>query len=252
MSVGSFNLSRPPPGLSGIGFGHAASAPFLTDADAFSLDQLERLAHASLQSLEAVMAIIQSWREAGHGLDDIYSRAVTPCARLLGHWWSCDIADFAQVTIASTNLHRVLHRLSAEFCAPGADQPAGLSLLLATEPQSQHTMGAFMLGEFFRRHGWGVQLLTPHDGEDVLSHLRRDWFDAIGLSISTGRQLQALKSLIPRLRAQSPNPHLCVLVGGPLTLSDPQALASLDVELVGGDARETVESLSLLALARKN
>jgi len=43
-----------------------------------------------------------------------------------------------------------------------------------------------------------------------------------------------------------------VLVGGPLALSDPQALQSLDVDLVGGDARETVNLLSQLVFARKN
>ena len=73
-----------------------------------------------------------------------------------------------------------------------------------------------MLGEFFRRRGWSVQLLTPHDIDDVLAHLRRDWFDAVGLSVSTGRQLAALGQLMPRLRAESPNERLCVLVGGPL------------------------------------
>ena len=210
------------------------------------------MAQACLLGPDAAMQRVQHWREAGHGLEDIYLRGIVPSARLLGHWWSCDLSDFAQVTIASANLQRLLHRLSLEFCAPGADQPRGLSVLLATEPQSQHTMGAFMLGEFFRRRGWGVQLLTPHDIEDVLAHLRRDWFDAIGLSVSTGRQLQALERLMPRLRTESPNERLCVMVGGPLAVNDPQALKDLGVDLVGSDARETVNLLGHLVRDRKN
>ena len=59
-------------------------------------------------------------------------------------------------------------------------------------------------------------------------------------------------SLLPRLRQDSPNARLGVLVGGPLALSDPQALQSLDVDLVGGDAREAVNLLSQLIFARKN
>ena len=243
--------SRPPPGF-GLAPGHSARlAPWREDGD-FADPELEALARACLQSAEAALVQVQRWRDAGHDLEDIYLCGIVPCARLLGHWWSCDLSDFAQVTIASANLQRLLHRLSADFCAPGDEHSKGLSVLLATEPQSQHTMGAFMLGEFFRRRGWGVQLLTPHDIDDVLAHLRRDWFDAIGLSVSTGRQLHALERLMPRLRAESPNERLCVLVGGPMALSDPQALQDLGVDLVGSDARETVNLLGHLVRDIKN
>lgn len=251
MTIGTLNFPRPPPGQSGMVSSDGNPMPFFDEGN-FAPAEIERMARACLQDVEAALLLVDGWRQQGRGLEDIYVHGLAPCARLLGHWWRCDIADFAQVTIGSSNLQRLLHRLSHEFCAPGADQPAGLSLLLATEPQSQHTMGAFMLAEFFRRRGWRVQLLAPHDGEEVLHHLRRDWFDAIGLSVSTGRQLQQLQTLLPRLRQDSPNARLGVLVGGPLALSDPQALQSLDVDLVGGDARETVNLLSQLIFARKN
>lgn len=251
MTFGLLNLSRPPPGHGPQGV-PGLRPELIGEADDFAPQELERLAHASLLSLEASLAVIDQWRQAGHGLETIYVRAIAPCARLLGHWWLCDEANFAQVTIGSSNLQRVLHRLSHEFCAPGDDQPAGLGVLLVTEPQSQHNLGVFMLGEFFRRRGWAVQLLTPHDGDEVLGHLRRDWFDAIGLSISTSRQLQALRTLLPRLRAESPNPGLCVMAGGPLAGQDPDALVTWGVDLLGGDALETVNAVDHLVFARKS
>lgn len=243
--------SRSPPGTGGD-CGHNPRLAAWREEGDFPAPELDSLARACLQSAEAAMHHVQRWRDAGHELEDIYLSGIVPCARLLGHWWSCDLSDFAQVTIASANLQRLLHRLSADFCAPGAEQSRGLSVLLATEPQSQHTMGAFMLGEFFRRRGWSVQLLAPQDIEDVLTHLRRDWFDAIGLSVSTGRQLHALERLMPRLRTESPNERLCVMVGGPLALSDPQALQDLGVDVVGSDARETVNLLGHLVHDIKN
>lgn len=250
MTIGTFNLSGPSPGHSGMP--RSASAPLgFHDQDAFAHDALEALAHACLEGLDAAMLHIHAWRDADHGLEDIYIEAVAPCARLLGQWWLDDTLDFAQVTIASSTLQRILYRLSHEFCAPGADHPLGRSVLLATEPQSQHTMGAYMVGEFFRRRGWGVQLATPHDGEEVLGLLRRNWFDAVGLSVSSDRQLKALAVLMPRLRAESPNPQLCVLVGGPLALSRPDAVQALGADLVVGDARETVNLLGHLIAARK-
>ena len=243
MINGALNPPRPPPGPIGMVSRQSTAWPFLEEGD-FAPTEIERMAHACLQSLEAALLQIEHWRQGGQGLEDIYIHGLAPSARLLGHWWRCDIADFAQVTIGSSNLQRVLHRLSPEFCAPGADQPKGLSLLLATEPQSQHTMGAFMLAEFFRRRGWAVQMLTPHDGEDVLTHLRRDWFDAVALSISSERQLQSLARWLPGLRAASPNPQLHVLVGGPLALNDPQRLQAMGIEVSAGNARETVNWLS--------
>ena len=231
--------------------GLATPWPFIEEGD-FAPAELERMAQACLQGVEPALAQIEHWRQCGHALEDIYIHGVAPCARLLGHWWCCDIADFAQVTIGSSNLQRVLHRLSHEFCAPGADQPTGLSLLLATEPQSQHTMGAFMLAEFFRRRGWSVQTLTPHDGGDVSTHLRRDWFDAVALSISSDRQLQSLAQWLPMLRAVSPNPQLHVLVGGPLALNEPQRLQALGVEPAAGNARQTVNWLSQQTMHRKS
>lgn len=252
MTFGSVSFPRPPPlRQGGTGNDALSPTPFHMDGD-FAVDELERMAHACVHSLGAALDVVHRWREAGHGLEAIYVHGIAPCARLLGHWWTCDNADFAHVTIASTNLQRLLHHLSPEFCAPGADRPCGLSLLLATEPQSQHTMGAYMLGEFFRRRGWAVQRLTPQDNEDVLRPLRGDWFDAVGLSVSTGRQLHALRDLLPRLRSESPNDRLCVLVGGPLAHADPDALQMQGVDLVGGSALETVNALHELATVRKN
>lgn len=248
MKLESLGLFPPQAGLAGA---RQAVRPF-GDPDDFPFHELERMAHASVQSLQAAFVVLNRWRQAGHGLEAIYVRGIAPCARLLGHWWVCDVSDFAQVTMGSANLQRVLQQLSQEFCAPGADRPNGLSLLLATEPQAQHTMGAFMLGEFFRRRGWTVQSLTPQDAQDVLTHLRRDWFDAIGLSVSTGRQLQPLRALLPRLRSESPNPRLTVLVGGPLAYVDPDALHALGADLVGTDAQETVDALGGLSQTRKN
>ncbi len=248
MTIGTFILSRPPPNPAASGL----PADRFGAAEDFALPALELLAQASLKGLEPCLAVIDHWRQSGHGLEDIYARGIAPCARLLGQWWLCDEASFAQVTIGSANLQRVLHRLSHEFCAPGADRPAGLSVLLVTEPQSQHTMGAFMVGEFFRRRGWSVQILAPHDNEDVLIHLRRDWFDAIGLSISTGRQLHALQALVPRLRAESPNPALRVFAGGPQASADPETFAAWNADLICGDALETVNLVGGLVFARKS
>lgn len=242
MTIGLFKPPhRAPPAYAGMAEAGAGAAGLYFRSEAlFDQDALACFAQTALQGIEQTLAHIDIWRGQGHCLEDIYIDAIAPCARLLGQWWLDDVLDFAQVTIGAANLHRVLYRLSPEFCAPGADHPVGLNLLLATEPQSQHTMGTCMVGEFFRRHGWGVQLATPQDGEEVLDLLRRNWFDAVGLSISSDRHLDMLAALIARLRLESPNQGLSVWVGGPLAQTEPQALRALGADFIGGDARETL------------
>lgn len=244
-------LADRPPGASLAvrgwgGVGEAApSGPFTAQA-------LNRLSQASLRSLEAVLQWIDEARAQGHGLEAIYLEALAPCVRALGQGWCDDHLGFAEVTIGSANVQRAMQCLSAQFCAPGADHPTGFSLLLVTEPQAQHTLGAYMLGEFFQRAGWSVQLLNPQDGAEVLSALRSDWFDALGFSLSSQRQLAHTTALLPRLREQSPNPHVCVMVGGPLASSQAELWAHWEVDLIGGDAPETVNFVKQRVTARRS
>lgn len=251
MTVESLHPHTPtPPGAGLFGFG-GSPLPDACPRD-FPHPHLERLARACLLSLDDALDVVQDWRRGGRDLEDIYLHGIAPCARLLGWWWRCDTADFAQVTIASTQLQRVMQHLSAEFCASGRPHPSGRSLLLTTPPQSQHTMGTYMLAEFCRRHGWQVLRVAPDEAEDVLAPLRRDWFDAVGLSLSATTQLQPARALLARVRAESPNPRLKVFAGGPLVQSDPEAARSLGVDLLVGDARETVKLLGEMVISQKN
>lgn len=54
----------------------------------------------------------------------------------------------------------------------------------------------------------------------------------------------AWRGWLPRLRTQSPNTELQILLGGPLALQHPQRLRALGADLVAVDARETVNWIS--------
>jgi len=120
--------------------------------------QIQILAQACLQGLDAARQVVFGWQRQGQSLEDIYLHGITPCARLLGVWWSEDRLDFAMTTIASTHLQQLLHDFSDEFLQEKTPVRHGRSLLLLTEPGAQHSMGLFMLGEFFKRAGWVVSL----------------------------------------------------------------------------------------------
>lgn len=207
---------------------------------AIDLGQIQILAQACLQGLDAARQVVFGWQRQGQSLEDIYIQGITPCARLLGEWWCSDRLDFAMTTIASAHLQQLLHDFSAEFLQETPPQSNGLSLLLLTEPGAQHSMGLFMLSEFFKRAGWVVTVAVPQDVSDFKKMFVSDWFDAVGISISTDRHLATLQTLLPQLKEASDNLNLQVFVGDPMAFSAPDLLKALPAQLVAADAPETV------------
>ena len=204
------------------------------------LAQIQVLAQACLQGLDAARQVVFGWQRQGQSLEDIYLQGITPCARLLGDWWCSDRLDFAMTTIASSHLQQLLHDFSAEFLQESQQPRHGLSVLLMTEPGAQHSLGLFMLSEFFRRAGWLVTVAVPQDVADFKQLFLSDWFDAVGISVSTDRHLHTLATELPRLRETSDNLNLHVFVGGPMAYAAPELLKGLAAKVLAEDAVETV------------
>jgi methanogenic corrinoid protein MtbC1 len=204
------------------------------------LAQIQVLAQACLQGLDAARQVVFGWQRQGQSLEDIYLQGITPCARLLGDWWCSDRLDFAMTTIASSHLQQLLHDFSAEFLQESPQQRNGLSVLLLTEPGAQHSLGLFMLSEFFKRAGWVVTVAVPQDVGDFKQLFLSDWFDAVGISVSTDRHLQTLNALLPQLRDASDNLNLHVFLGGPMAYAAPELLKGLAAKVLAEDAPGTV------------
>ncbi|PIT72804.1 B12-binding domain-containing protein [Limnohabitans sp. G3-2] len=212
---------------------------------ALDLSQIQILAQACLQGLDAARQVVFGWQRQGQSLEDIYMQGITPCARLLGDWWCADRLDFAMTTIASSHLQQLLHDFSNEFLQESPQQRKGWSLLLLTEPGAQHSMGLFMLSEFFKRAGWTVTVGVPQDVLEFKRLFQSDWFDAVGVSVSTDRHLDTLSQLLPQLRESSDNLKLRVFVGGPMAMTCPERLTGLAAEVLAHDAPATVAHLAL-------
>jgi methanogenic corrinoid protein MtbC1 len=207
---------------------------------ALDLAQIQILAQACLQGLDAARQVVFGWQRQGQSLEDIYLQGITPCARLLGEWWCADRLDFAMTTIASAHLQQLLHDFSSEFLQETPTQRQPWSLLLLTEPGAQHSMGLFMLSEFFKRAGWLVTVGVPQDVNEFKRLFHSDWFDAVGISVSTDRHLDTLAALLPTLREGSDNMGLRVFVGGPMAIVAPERLQGLAAEVLADDAPAVV------------
>jgi MerR family transcriptional regulator, light-induced transcriptional regulator len=207
---------------------------------AMDVAQIQILAQACLQGLDAARQVVFGWQRQGQSLEDIYLHGITPCARLLGVWWGEDRLDFAMVTIASTHLQQLLHDFSDEFLEENVRAHNGCSVLLLTEPGAQHSMGLFMLSEFFKRAGWTVCTGVPPSVADFKRLCHSDWFDAVGVSVSTDRHLAEMASVLSRLPDSAPNPRVRPFVGGPMAFVAPDVLRTLGCEVLALDAAATV------------
>ena len=231
------------------------SSPRLVGGTTFSelvaLDQSQvaLLTQAAIKSMEETRKILMKWRSQGHSLKDTYLFGITGSARLIGELWSRDALDFVNVTIALSRLHRVMHEFSQEFLSEGNAESNGLSLLLMTEPGSQHGLGVFMLSEFFRQAGWRVTLASPQDIVDFKRIFLSDWFDAVVLSISTDRQIDAVAQSLLELSKTTANPNLKIYVGGPMAQVSPEAINWDGTLLLQTDAAQTVEIVTQNAFA---
>lgn len=210
------------------------------DKAAIDPTQIEQLADASLHSIEKTRQILLAWHRQGHLLADIYIDGIAPAARWIGERWSSDELDFVHCTIAFSRLHQILYEFSTEFLSESQSEPNGLSLLLMSEPGSQHGMGIFMLSEFFRQAGWSVTLAAPQDLEDFKRIFHSDWFDAVTLSISTERHIDLLSQAVAELKATAVNPDVKIFVGGPQACVAPDKLSWPGTHLIHANARQAV------------
>lgn len=206
--------------------------------------QVVLLADASLKGMDETREILMGWHRQGRPLADIYLNGIGPAAQLLGERWTSDEMDFVHGTIAFSRLHQILHEFSAEFLSEGCAEPNGLNLLLMSEPGSHHGLGIFMLSEFFRHAGWSVTLCAPQDMAEFKRVFQSDWFDAVTLSISSDRHLDAVGQTLSDILPLVVNPNLKVYVGGPMAPIAPQRLRWPGTHLLNEKADQAVVTVT--------
>lgn len=179
-------------------------------------------------------AAIQAFQIRGVARETLYTDLLAPTARYLGVLWELDQCTFSDVTVGVGRLQQALRDLSAGLAVrPPGGEPLRRVLLVPT-PGEQHTFGLVMVSEFFRGAGWDVAG-GPHPQLDPVAWVRRDWVDVVGFSLACQIHLSRLKSAISAVRKASINPHLGVLVGGPMFLLHPGLADEVGADAVAVD-----------------
>ena len=203
--------------------------------------QWTELAQAAGRSQEETLTLLRAWHSQGRSWPDIYLCGISPTAKLMGTWWSADRMDFASMSIAMTHLQGAMYALSPEVMA-GARPARGVPRrLLLVQTASQHTLGSLMVAEFFRLAGWRVQVAQAPGAQELATLLQSDWFDLLGVGISTEQQLPDIQAVLPRVRQASANPGIKIMLGGPLVQQRPDLVRALGADFSADAADEAVQ-----------
>jgi methanogenic corrinoid protein MtbC1 len=177
----------------------------------------------------------------GIELEELYLNLLTPVARKLGERWDNDEADFTQVTVALWRIKQLMYDLSPMFQEYAEYKQQGKSVMLVPLPGSQHTLGLFMVSEFFARAGWRVWGELAATEADILRMAKTQWFDVVGLAASVREQFPDLKRMIEEVRSVSLNPHVGIMIGSPVFNQNPDLIEDLGADMVGIDAVDALE-----------
>jgi methanogenic corrinoid protein MtbC1 len=183
------------------------------------------------RDFDAVCTQVEQWRVDGATLESLCFDLLSPVASRLGAMWERDECDFAQVTLGLWHVHQVLRDLSPAFPSAVDHAYRPVQVLVVAVPGEQHTLGATMVAEFFRRAGWNVNG-GPLASIDALREIvRADAYDVIALSMCADSQVEVMRNCIRAIRRDSKNRSVGVMVGGPPFVLRPEL-----VSLVGADA----------------
>ncbi len=210
--------------------GHAERQ--LSDADLQAFIRTLRSAEET-SCTEFVNTLLDRGVEA----ETIFLELLDSAAIRLGEMWDDDECDFVDVTVALGRLQRILRDLSHQFLADRASPDTVGRVLLSSIPGEHHTLGLFMVAEFFIREGWDVRLGAPLSAAELGSIVRETRFDVVGFSVASSERLSHVKRTIRQLRRDSQNRDLAVLVGGPVFRERPTLATHVGADGTASDAR---------------
>jgi MerR family transcriptional regulator, light-induced transcriptional regulator len=142
-----------------------------------------------------------------------------------------------EVSVALGRMQRILRSLSELFLVGAARGNAVGRVLLAGVPGEQHTLGLFMVAEFFVREGWLVTIGPPFIDSRLRDVLHEESYDVVGFSAACDSRLGLLSREIRQVRRSSRNRAVKVLVGGRVFNEQPALVQRVGADGTAADAK---------------
>jgi methanogenic corrinoid protein MtbC1 len=175
------------------------------------------------------------------GRDALLNELLAPAARLLGQMWERDDCDFMTVTLGVHRLNQIMKEAEADAEEPAFSRSFDRRILLLPAPGEQHGFGIAMISDGFRAAGWCVRSAPAVSRGQLLRMVKDEWFDVVGLSVSTERSLKGLPACIRAVRSASRNKRTLLMLGGYAINCHPERSRFLGADCVAEDAGKAVQ-----------
>jgi methanogenic corrinoid protein MtbC1 len=192
----------------------------------------------------AAQEFITARRAEGVTRMEVYFGYISAAATRLGTRWDKSELSFMDVTIATGHLYALMRALRAETPIDPRRFDDRRNALFATVPGETHGLGVTVAADYFRAHGWQIDLQIARDLDALIHHAKATAPRVIGLSLSSEDHLDTLAQLVVALRLAVPQSIIGVAPAGGLVTDAIRDL--IDVDLVFTTARDALIDLEHL------
>ncbi len=216
---------------------------------------VERLCEALMSDSEtSYQTVVASALSMGISSETLYQDLFPATARRLGELWVTDHATFVQVTIGAARLQSVYQDAAnvgeARHGTRLIDRtiPLGQSVLMILPEGEDHTLGAFVAADQFRRHGLWVRVAVRLTNDELVRIVGEGHFAMIGVSISREKPVENVALLIKYLKKEL---ACCppVVIGGRYVGSSHDIKGRTGADYIVRSAREAIELCGLASVA---
>ena len=172
----------------------------------------------------------------------IYLKYLAAAARMLGDWWTEDRVSFANVTVATGRIFELL-RNDTIPTHPSSDKQ-DLTVVFASVPGEQHTLGIRMAADLFRDDGWEIALKIGLSEEELVGEIKKLPRCIVGLSIGGRYCIDRLAGLVEALHKHCP--QAAVVVSGQDIEDLRPRLSAMGLDGVASEINEAKEHISAL------
>jgi methanogenic corrinoid protein MtbC1 len=208
-------------------------------------DEIEEFIELCIdKDIDKSQTFVHRLMHQGVSTEQIFLDLITPAARLLGQKWDEDKIDFTQVTYGLVQMHSIAHEIGFEYQDGPQERSEAKRILIASSPGSMHFLGPNIVANFFRKEGWQVVVEVSPSAKELVHAVANEWFDVIGISVSTQTQLESMRELVEMLKSGSLNPHAALMLGGPVFTIDTHLASKFSADAICVDAKIAVELAS--------
>jgi methanogenic corrinoid protein MtbC1 len=183
--------------------------------------------------------VLQELMELGFKYDTIVDYCISLAATKLGESWVNDTLSFAETTVGSANLQKLL-KLIAEDRQINFNSSNGKRFLICVHESEQHTLGALVMGDMLRRQGHSLKIKLDAKFSEICSLQNSNDYDAIFFSCASFLSVKETAACVREIR-QTLRANCPIFLGGGNIEQVSQGLELKDFDLVTSSLDTTIE-----------